>query len=466
MKKILIFTMIILLATLVSAGTVTRSFSSDTVEPGETVDVTLTVAVESDDSFYAIDETYPAGWTLLDNGGLSQAGTRLLRALVFSGLESRTYVYQLRAPTSATSSTFSGTYSFDTSATPNIAGSTTLTVQAVNAQSEDNQQQSQSQTLQTDKVDYDRGEIVNIEVNFCSVASAIEIYNAKTPFPDLVYLAHGEGSWQQTYSTLSDSSSGEYTIRASCEDGTSETAEFCVDQNDCTEITPSGEGEAEGESGSSGGSSGGGTRRFADFRCGTWSTCDATGMQTRECIDRKGIRKPKNETQTCQCQESWQCRDWSRCNNGQQTRTCTEINACGTSLLKPKTTQSCKTAGGIKQTVKKIFKPEPTPGKTGFAKFWEDYGIISLAILAAILLTLLIIWMLHRKHGKKKAYNFNELKQWIQAERKMGTSNVDIKHILMEKTGWNQEEIHKAFESLRNSTVDTVRKVPSNNLKQ
>lgn len=46
------------------------------------------------------------------------------------------------------------------------------------------------------------------------------------------------------------------------------------------------------------------------------------------------------------CTENWDCGSWSSCYNGQQTRTCTDKNSCGTSVSKPGTVQSCAASSG------------------------------------------------------------------------------------------------------------------------
>ncbi len=46
------------------------------------------------------------------------------------------------------------------------------------------------------------------------------------------------------------------------------------------------------------------------------------------------------------CQENWDCTSWSSCINNQQTRTCSDLNNCGTTLNKPPVTQSCTTSCG------------------------------------------------------------------------------------------------------------------------
>ena len=42
------------------------------------------------------------------------------------------------------------------------------------------------------------------------------------------------------------------------------------------------------------------------------------------------------------CEESWECGDWSGCSDGQQTRTCSDANSCGTTKSKPPETRSCE----------------------------------------------------------------------------------------------------------------------------
>lgn len=43
------------------------------------------------------------------------------------------------------------------------------------------------------------------------------------------------------------------------------------------------------------------------------------------------------------CTEDWICTDWTECVNGKQTRTCADVNRCGTTEDKPELMQSCLT---------------------------------------------------------------------------------------------------------------------------
>lgn len=42
------------------------------------------------------------------------------------------------------------------------------------------------------------------------------------------------------------------------------------------------------------------------------------------------------------CAENWQCSEWSKCENGIQTRTCTDLSQCGTTENKPSEEQQCE----------------------------------------------------------------------------------------------------------------------------
>lgn len=49
-----------------------------------------------------------------------------------------------------------------------------------------------------------------------------------------------------------------------------------------------------------------------------------------------------NDCEVPECNESWECGNWSECMNGTQSRTCTDLNSCGTEELKPNETQECQ----------------------------------------------------------------------------------------------------------------------------
>jgi PGF-pre-PGF domain-containing protein len=55
------------------------------------------------------------------------------------------------------------------------------------------------------------------------------------------------------------------------------------------------------------------------------------------------------------CTEGWSCTDWSVCSNNQQTRTCTDANACGTTVNKPVESQGCVIKEEVKTEVMLIY---------------------------------------------------------------------------------------------------------------
>jgi hypothetical protein len=48
----------------------------------------------------------------------------------------------------------------------------------------------------------------------------------------------------------------------------------------------------------------------------------------------------------CTCVEDWSCTDWSSCSGGTKTRTCTDLNNCGTTDNKPSESSVCTSGGG------------------------------------------------------------------------------------------------------------------------
>ncbi|MCH8328967.1 MAG: hypothetical protein IIB81_01080, partial [Nanoarchaeota archaeon] len=82
---------------------------------------------------------------------------------------------------------------------------------------------------------------------------------------------------------------------------------------------------------------------------------------------------------TITCTEQWQCTSWSNCINNTQTRTCSDINNCGTTTNKPTETQQCSTTEteeqlpkekenkAVKSSKEKVEeKAKSSPGITGY----------------------------------------------------------------------------------------------------
>lgn len=134
-KKMTVFLlMCLMIVPFAVAGTVTRSFSSATATPDGIISVILEVQVASGDSYYSIDEVYPAGWSVTANGGGDNSQTGHLKWVVISNPASLKYTYTLAVSAGAQSGQFSGKYMFqDSLAEVEIAGLTSLTVSAAAA---------------------------------------------------------------------------------------------------------------------------------------------------------------------------------------------------------------------------------------------------------------------------------------------------------------------------------------------
>lgn len=126
MKKIIYLMMFLLIISIVSAGTVTRSFSSTSVNTGGSLTITYSQA-EGDS--YGIVQDVPSGWTA---SGLSPDGK--YRTYVDSGADTSLI---LTAPSSATTSTFIGEYFVYPSSTYTQFTSKTITVGSGNNNGDD-----------------------------------------------------------------------------------------------------------------------------------------------------------------------------------------------------------------------------------------------------------------------------------------------------------------------------------------
>jgi hypothetical protein len=119
MKKqvlIIIVACNILLVPLVSASSVTRSFSSDTVYTDTLLTVYLDVVVDGNEMIYAIVENIPPGWKVYDNKTGNFTEQNMLKWLYYSNTTQASnirYDYILISPDNPGSNSFSGTYIFE-----------------------------------------------------------------------------------------------------------------------------------------------------------------------------------------------------------------------------------------------------------------------------------------------------------------------------------------------------------------
>ncbi len=134
-KNLLLPAIFILLFGFTFASTVTRSFSATTVQPGADLTVTLTVDITAAETYYAIDEVLPSGWTVKsyeDTGSAEHAGhLKWVDANVTDAADTP-YTYVVTAPSQSGTADFSGIFMFEGMEieTP-ISGQTRVTVAAV-----------------------------------------------------------------------------------------------------------------------------------------------------------------------------------------------------------------------------------------------------------------------------------------------------------------------------------------------
>jgi hypothetical protein len=192
-----------------------------------------------------------------------------------------------------------------------------------------------------------------------------------------------------------------------------------------------------------------------DWQCGsTWSYCNSTLQQSALCADKN--RCDQNEltkrlVRSCDsCDESWVCSVWSSCSGGRQTRTCSDEHSCGKTVYKPQLEKGCTVPASGPPPARIIQQPPAyAPPVQQPASFWDTWGTWVLGLAVGLLVIIIIVVLLIFTRHKKVVYNYDELIEWIKKERAMGTSNRDIRNILVDKTGWKDDEVKTAFEKVK-----------------
>jgi len=137
-KKIGLFVLILAFALpLAFAGTVDRTISPMSVAGGAEVTVTLGIHADAADTFYTIEEIYPAGWTVTDSGNLGTGDAGKLKVAVVEELvamsvpgfeiTSTAYEYKLQAPATFTVGDFTGEFFFNDEVAHVIGGHNQVT---------------------------------------------------------------------------------------------------------------------------------------------------------------------------------------------------------------------------------------------------------------------------------------------------------------------------------------------------
>lgn len=113
-----------------NSSKITREVSSNTVAPGDTIDVILKVSIKNRETYYVLEELIPEKWTLVEsyNGGENK-NSNALRWAVIQDAKDTEYKYKVKAPEETGKYTFSGEYMFEGfEEAKNTKGTTTITV--------------------------------------------------------------------------------------------------------------------------------------------------------------------------------------------------------------------------------------------------------------------------------------------------------------------------------------------------
>ena len=305
-------------------------------------------------------------------------------------------------------------------------------------------------TIETNEV-YASGAIVTV-TGTCDTANAwvgLE-YGFGTPIKTISVDQVNSDSSKKYFADYLPPQSGTYTVWAACQGESNVFTSFCVGAG-CT-TTPEDIPPIITPPATPGGSSGGGGGSSTKWECNPyWSFCAANLTQSRTCFDQRNNKKTKVVFRECKpCNESRICSLWDDCESGFETRSCIDEHYCGTNVLIPIEQKSCGIDFVSGSDPAKITPPGVQLPASIEPSIWDQYKWHFFWLLIIILLIVLGIFIyLHFFHNKKKAYNIEELKTWVKQEKAAGTTNEDIRHILIKNTGWTDEEIDTAFVSLR-----------------
>jgi Raf kinase inhibitor-like YbhB/YbcL family protein len=168
----------------------------------------------------------------------------------------------------------------------------------------------------------------------------------------------------------------------------------------------------------------------------------------------------------------WNCpKQWSACKNGLEQRTC--VDMFNQAITRIETRPCVVTAPPAPSKQAPVVQPpkpippappkpvavvqqpaemkapavqRPAPVLSMIKDSWQKYKVYVVAVPSALLIIIALILLVHHFRKPKVVYNLEELKQWVKAEKAMGTSDENVKAILAQNTGWSKKEIEKAME--------------------
>jgi len=125
--------MAIFLLSAVTASNITRDFSSSTVEAGQNVSVTISILINENQTYWALEEYVPLDWAVVDPmGGECNESTNILKWIYYNETmvaENVSYTYIVQSPLFNGSYEFDGVYIIEEMGSPeNLTGERTILV--------------------------------------------------------------------------------------------------------------------------------------------------------------------------------------------------------------------------------------------------------------------------------------------------------------------------------------------------
>jgi len=175
-----------------------------------------------------------------------------------------------------------------------------------------------------------------------------------------------------------------------------------------------------------------------------WQDCSEGMQQQKLCTDSMSCN-PNNSTYVQEyrdcCVEDWTCSSWSKeCDNGFQTRYCTDVKDCGTSFQIPVETQKCE--------------------KTSSSLTWILIVIVAVVIVFLLFLRTKVFRIHFKRFGYSPGHldtirrevnprenNMSEITSYIRKSISVGYSKKEIEESLLRR-GWPRNMVDQAFNDI------------------
>ena len=160
-----------------------------------------------------------------------------------------------------------------------------------------------------------------------------------------------------------------------------------------------------------------------------------------------------------QCYSNWDCSIWGMCQNGQQTRTCTDRNTCGITIGKPIETRICiASADEVPQEIPQQKEVQGNIETKNFIIKDETTRIIILVIAIILIISMaglgFYLWYKNKNPITnaqiQKTESIQEVKQAVTPQQ----TKVEEKQIMQDQTKViNLEELQKYIETMLNQSI-------------